>query len=326
MNQTEIVNLEDLVTSKHMYRKFNQLWSFDHANQVLSQLESDNNYKGYGLLRLFKCLLLQFMEDVSDRELERFLAENLAAKWFCGFGLSDDTPHFTLFGKLRKKIGTNRLSDIFANLRAQLKSHGVMSEVFTFVDATHLISKANLWDERDKAIQAKYEKLNNETLPKVAHDAQARIGAKSNNKFWYGYKQHTAVDMPSGLIDKVAITPANVTDGAGLEYVCPKGGAIHADKAYCIEPAVSIAKANNCHLAAIKKNNMKNKNKDQDRWYSKIRAPYERVFSQRNQRVRYCGVAKNQFAAFMLALCHNLKRLIVLDLPNLRLTQGNCAY
>jgi IS5 family transposase len=162
-----------------MYRRFNKLWTFEYAGQILRQLESDNNYKGYGLLRLFKCLLLQFMEDVSDRELERFISENLAAKWFCGFGISEATPHFTLFGKLRKKIGTNNLSDVFADLRVQLKSHGVMSEVFTFVDATHLISKANLWEERDKAIEAKYEKLNNETLPKVAHDTQARIGAKA---------------------------------------------------------------------------------------------------------------------------------------------------
>ena len=47
---------------------------------------------------------------------------------------------------------------------------------FNFVDATHLISKANLWKERDKIIKAKYEKLNNETLHKVAHDKEARIG------------------------------------------------------------------------------------------------------------------------------------------------------
>jgi IS5 family transposase len=38
-----------------------------------------------------------------------------------------------------------------------------MSEVFTFVDATHLIAKASLWQERNKAIKQKYEKLNNKT-------------------------------------------------------------------------------------------------------------------------------------------------------------------
>jgi len=45
-----------------------------------------------------------------------------------------------------------------------------MNEVFTFVDASHLIAKATLWEERDEALKQKYEKLNNEVLPKVAHD------------------------------------------------------------------------------------------------------------------------------------------------------------
>ena len=76
MNQTEIINLEDLVPENHHYRQFNYLWNFKNAEKQLKLLESSNNYKGYGVLRLFKCLLLQFMEDLSDRELERFLQEN----------------------------------------------------------------------------------------------------------------------------------------------------------------------------------------------------------------------------------------------------------
>ena len=51
----------------------------------LASVEKDGSYKGYGVFRLFKCLLLQFMEDISDRELERYLQENNAAKWFYGF-------------------------------------------------------------------------------------------------------------------------------------------------------------------------------------------------------------------------------------------------
>src|SRR3989338_9304643 len=74
-----------------------------------------------------------------------------------------------------------------------------------------------------------------------------------------------------------------------------------------------------CHLAAIKKNNMIGKNKDLDRWYSHLRSPYERVFSKRDPRVRYRGVVKNQFAAFMQAMSFNLKRLVVLNIPNLSL-------
>lgn len=194
-----------------------------------------------------------------------------------------------------------------------------MNEVFSFVDASQLIAKATLWQERDKAIKEKYDKLNNEVLPKVAHDTQARIGCKGKDKYWYGYKKHVSVDMQSGLINKVAVTPANLTDAKGLKHVCPERGAIYADKAYCVKSAKIAAARKNCHLAAIKKNNMCGKNRDQDRWYSGIRSPYERVFSQQNKRVRYCAIAKNQFNAFMEAICFNLKRLTVLDPPELYL-------
>lgn len=316
MHQTEIVNLEDLVPNNHMYRKFLSVWSFKGIERILKSVERENNYKGYGVMRLFKVLLLQFMEDLSDRELARFIQENNAARWFCGFSLSEDTPDYTVFSKIRGKIGTNKLSSIFADLRNQLKTKGLMSEVFSFVDATHLIAKANLWEERDKAIAAKYEKLNNETLPEVARDVQAKIGCKGKDKYWYGYKKHVSVDMQSGLINKVAVTPANLTDANGLSHVCPSQGAIYADKGYCIKPAQIAAARNNCHLAAIKNNNMKSKNKDKDRWYSMIRSPYERVFSNSNKRVRYVGVAKNQFTAFMQAICFNLKRIIIIAPPD----------
>ena len=58
---------------------------------------------------------------------------------------------------------------------------------------------------------------------------------------------------------------------------------------------------------------MRSKNRDRDRWYTHWRAPYERVFAQRPKRVRYRGVAKTQFAAFLPAMAFTLKRLVVLD-------------
>lgn len=310
--QTTLVSLEELVSQNHQYRKFKELFNFEFIEAELKTVESPANYKGYGTSRLFKCLLLQFMEDLSDRELERYMGDSTAAKWFCDFSLTESTPDHTVFSKIRTKIGANKLSKIFSIFRDQLRSKGYMSEVFTFVDASHLISKASLWEERDEARRKKYEKLNNEILPKVAHDKQARIGCKGGNKFWYGYKKHVSVDMQSGLINKVAITPANVTDSQGFKHVCPKQGAVYADKGYCTSPAKTAARANKIHLGAVKKNNMPGKNYDLDKYYTKLRSPFERVFSQDNKRARYVGIAKNQFATFMNAICFNLKRLCVL--------------
>lgn len=314
-DQIVMISLEDLVSANHVYRKFSKLWQFEGIHKKLEGIEKDNNYKGYGIKRLFKCLLLQFLEDLSDRELERYLQENTAGKWFCEFALTEPTPDHTLFGKIRQKIGTNLLSKIFSDLRDQLKAQGYMNEVFSFVDASHLIAKANLWQERDKAIKEKYEKLNNEILPKVAYDKQARIGCKGKDKFWYGYKKHVSVDMQSGLINKVALTPANIPDSKGLKNVCPNQGAAYADKGYCTKNAKLDAARRGCYLRAIKKNNMKDKNRDLDRWISEIRAPYESVFSKQRRRTRYCGIAKNQFAVFMEAICFNLRRLSALGPP-----------
>lgn len=312
-NQIEMVSLEWLIWEEHQYRKFKKLWNFEWVNIILKQIDLWKSYVWYGVEKIFLCLLIQFMEDLSDRELERYLQENISWKWFCEFSLMDKTPDYSVFTRARKKIWTNVLSKIFVDLKKQLIEYWYMSEVFTFVDASHLITKANLWEERDKWIKEWYEKMNNETLPKVSNDKEAKIWSKGKNKFWYGYKKHASVDMQSWMINKIAITQANITDAQWMKHVLPNTWAVFADKWYCIKPAIISAKKKWLHLCAIKKNNMKDKNKDQDRFFSKLRSPYERVFSKMNHRVRYKSVFKNQFTAFMEAISFNLKRLVVLE-------------
>ena len=127
-------------------------------------------------------LVLQFVEDLSARrhkgEMERFMRENLAAKWFCSFGLGEQTPDHSFFGTFRKRLGTERLMNIFSCLRASLKAAGLIREVFTFVDASHLVSKLTTWDDRDKAIAKGLETFNNKTAKRVAADPQARFGVE----------------------------------------------------------------------------------------------------------------------------------------------------
>ena len=92
-------------------------------------------------------------------------------------------PDHNLFGQIRLKMNTNKLSKLFSIMRKQLRKAGYVSEVFTFIDISHLITKANPWKERNEAIKKKYEKLNNEVLPKVANDKQARIDCKDKDNF-----------------------------------------------------------------------------------------------------------------------------------------------
>ena len=70
--------------------------------------------------------------------------------------------------------------------------------------------------------------------------------------------------MQSGMINKVAITSANVIDSKGFKHVAPSQGAAYADKGFCDKNAKQVALAKGLHLCAIKKNNMRSKNRDLD--------------------------------------------------------------
>jgi len=310
-DQMEMVSVEQLIPAKHAYRKLKRLLDFERITESVKVKTKELGAIGFGKIRLVMCLILQFMEDLSDREFERFIAENVAGKWFCGFGLLEKTPDFTTICKFRNLIGTKQMGNLFHEVKRQMQAKNCCSEVFTFVDSTALISKLSLWEERDKAIAAGYEKLNNEVLPEVSADPEAKIGAKSDKKFWYGFKKHVAVDMQRGMITKVAVTAANVADVDGARHILPKSGAVAGDKGYV--GAIGEMLRRGLHPMVIKRKNMKDKNADLDRWITKLRCPYERVFSKQNNRVRYKGVVKNQGAEFMHAVAHNFRRLLVLN-------------
>jgi transposase, IS5 family len=315
-----LTRLDDLVRDGHPYRRLDGLVDFRDLCAPLQGLYSASGRPEKGIERAVRAAVLQFMEDLSDREMERYLDENMAARWFCGFGLGERSPDHSFFGDFRKRLGTRRMMDVFRRLRESLKDMGLIREVFTFVDASQLVSKLSTWEDRDRAITRGLETFNNETAEKAgAADRQARFGCKGKGKYWYGYKEHVSVDMQSGLINKVAATPANTGDAAGLAHVCPSQGAVYADKAYCVGPAQATLKSKGCHDATIKKANMLGKDRDKDRWHSKLRSPYERVFSGRSKRVRYRGVAKVQFQAGMSAMAFNLKRLMAIGVPRVHL-------
>lgn len=49
-------------------------------------------------------------------------------------------------------------------------------------------------------------------------------------------KKHVSIDMQYGLINKVSVTLANVTDARGMIHVLQNSGATYADKGYCVAP------------------------------------------------------------------------------------------
>ena len=316
--EEEIFN--KFVEADEPFRYLNEHFDFVELASSLAKCYSELGTTGIAVEKGFKALLVQFLEDYSDRQMEKALRNNIVVRWFCGFGLMEDTPDHSYFGKLRKRIGPERLAEIFYKVNEAMKEQNLFGEVFTFIDASSIITKTALWDERDKAIVAGQGKLNNAIVNNYTADKDAKWGAKSKSNIWFGFKLHNAVDMRFGLISKVAVTPANTPDYKAVKDIVPKQGMVFMDKGYDYGEADQWIRENNCVPATLRKNNNKQKNHDLDRWRSGIRMPYESTFSKQRKRAKYRGQTKVLFQCLAEALVYNLKKAVRI-LPRLEVVK-----
>lgn len=296
-----------VIPKNHAYRKLNRVINFTKLTKPLKSLYSNLGQHGIPVKKGFKALLIQFWEDLSDREMESAVRENMAIRWFCEFKLTEKTPDYSYFSKLRKRLKPKEIANIFNTINTDLHSKGLFGNVFTFVDASSIISKTSLWKERDKAIKDGKKKLNNAVVGKYSADKDARWGAKSKTKIWFGYKRHSAVDMKFGLISKTTVTPANVPDFRVLRHIVPENEMVFMDKLYDTRRTDIELRANGCHPATIRKKNNPIKNKLLDKWRSSVRMPYESVFSKIPKRTRYRGLLKVMFENYLQSITYNLK-------------------
>src|SRR3990167_11154030 len=120
--------------------------------------------------------------------------------------------------------------------------------------------------------------------------------------------------MRQGIIVKLAVTPANVPDARAFtdNDLCPDQGLVIEDKGYDTNSVKEKIKLKDCYSGAIEKNNRKTKNRDKDKYLSKLRMPFEGVFSKNSKRARYRGLLKVHFQVLAESIAHNLKRLIVI--------------
>ncbi len=136
MNQIQMVSLEDLVAKDHPYRKLKKLLNFNRIIRKLKLKQAGVGATGYGKERLVYCLLLQFMENLSDRECERYLRENTAGKWFAGFSLTEETPDYSTLCKFRNAMGSEGIERLFRRCERNFRRRDISA------------TRSSLWTRR----------------------------------------------------------------------------------------------------------------------------------------------------------------------------------
>jgi IS5 family transposase len=266
----------------------------------------------YDGLAMLKALYLASLYDLSDPQLEEALLDRVSFRLFCGFSLEEVTPDETTLCRFRNDCAAaGVLMAAFEEVNRQLDGKGLIVRKGTLMDATIV------------AAASRRPPLEAGAKPSLAREPGASFTRKGG-KSHFGYRLHIGIDQGSGLIRRLALTPAHVNESCVADaLVCGDEQAVYADKGY----------ENKERRAALKRRGIKDRimhrsHKNQDRlphWQAirnkliaPLRAPVEAPFGcfkrlHGRARARYCCFLHNLADFVRLATVFNLRRAIRLQ-------------
>lgn len=312
---------ERLVPPDHLLRRIAAAVDLSFVTELVSDCYCpDNGRPSWDPWVLFKVVFLQFLYNLSDRQVEEQVNLHLACKWFVGLQPEESGPDYSVLCRFRARLGAEKFQQIFNEIVQQARQAGLVHDRLRIIDATHLQAKADLFRLPQPAP---------ETPPSEAPgspDPDARFGRKSATKSFYGYKEHLATDADSELITAVSVTPGNVADSdefVGL--VDPRARDVTADKGYDTNANHLRLQANGQRSSIILKRNRINPAVlgQADRRSQRQRPNIERKFAEQKKyhglrQARYWGLRKVTIQVLMTCLVVNCKRMV-------RLAEANCG-
>ena len=278
-------------------------------------------YKGergnqpYPLELMLRLYVLQNLYNLSDMATVTEAIDSRAFSEFCGVDSSNQVPDGDTLGRFRNLLIKNELQEkLFTQVVELLQGKGLILKKGTIVDST-LIEAPPSIKNREKQ-----------------RDPDAHQ-TKKGNQWHFGYKAHIGVDKDSGLVQKVKVTAANVSDVATMpELLTGEEEVVYGDSGYLgaqkREGAILKNKQGKKIRYKINRRPSQIKNrslwsqgqlKRREREKSSVRAKVEHVFAVvkgmfRYRKTRYRGLTK-QVAA--LNMRFTLANLILADRPSL---------
>jgi len=312
--ENTLIKLNKLIDWKQIEKKLKGLYKKD--------IEDKGGERPYDPIKMFKAVLLGQWYSLSDPGLEEALSVRLDFMMFTGFELlSDDIPDETTLCRFRNRLIKKRLDKkLFLEINTQLENLGlkVKNSSGAILDAT-LIESASR-PKRQLEIQEDRKEEKETVKITESKDPDSRW-LKKGKRCYFGYKGFVAVDEEDGYINKVHVTPANVSEVNELENLIENIQAkrIYGDKGYC-----SIK-----NREKLKKNNFKDglmykasKGKQLGNW-ERIK---NKLISKRRYKVEQCfGTIKRRFnfnrASYLCrekvesqfhfkAICYNLLKAV----------------
>jgi transposase, IS5 family len=160
-------------------------------------------------LAMLRAMLLSVWYDLSGIKLAEVLDDRASFRVFCGFPATEPTPERTVFVRFRRALAAgNPDAVLFDAVTDRLRARSVRVKAGKIVDATIVASAGE-------------------------GDCDARWVRHKGRPAVHGYKAHAGADADTALVERIAVTPANVNDGRGGPGALPDDpGEVFADSAY----------------------------------------------------------------------------------------------
>jgi transposase len=132
---------ERVVPEEHFLRRLLKAIEFESFRPLLLSVYSpDMGRRPLDPVILLKLEVLARQYNLSDREVIAGARYNLTYRLFLGLSLESPLPHHTLLTYFRRRLGAERVQQVFDALVGQARRLGLVKDRLRLKDATHIIA------------------------------------------------------------------------------------------------------------------------------------------------------------------------------------------
>lgn len=334
---------DQVVPANHFLRNLRQGIDWRHFTQKLIKL-----YKGEGVVGrppfdpalILKMELIAYLYNLSERQVEVYVNENLPAKYFVGLAVDQKAPDHSTLTVFRERLLQRGKLQIFEEMLKDMIQMAVRKGIqfgsIQIVDSVHSIANVNT--QKDDGRKKKGKEPRDPDAgwgAKHKHKVKTRDGKEiQQTEYFFGYKTHVSLNAENGLITSLEVTSGRVYDGhhfcglvdRDLEQKLPVE-IYTADKGYDDGNNHFYLDQRGLYSAInLKKNRTTKKDRNKQIWLDMLATPQyhhgrserykiERKFGEAKQghgfgRCRYLGRMRFAVQAFLTAMMLNLKRMV----------------
>ena len=172
----EIVDTESLVPAEQLLRKIDAAVDFNKIYEMVEPLYcADNGRPSVDPVVLFKMVLIQHLYGLGSlRRTAEEVRANIYYRWFLGYRLQEETPHFsTVSYNFRHRFTSETVDRIFSWILMEMAEAGYVAPGVVFVDGTHIKANANTKKVVKKEVPVAAKRYAEELMEEVNADREA---------------------------------------------------------------------------------------------------------------------------------------------------------